>query len=71
MRRKDHEQVVATLRDEVRHLRRENESLQNRLMYVAGATWTPPPPAVDDLDGPEPETFSWAPEQEFDAAAPE
>lgn len=66
VRRRDHERIVSELRDEVRYLRRMNESLTDRLMYVSGSTWTPPPPG--DLP-PElvPEPYSFTPESSFDA----
>lgn len=70
MRRRDHEQIVGNLRDEVRYLRRQNENLQDRLMYVSGSTWTPPPPPENDLDLPEVEPYTFTPEQDFDAAPP-
>lgn len=66
MRRSDHNAIVQDLRDRVRYLERQNADLLNRLMYVSGATWTPPPPGEEIAEQPLPQ-YSFTPEQQMDA----
>lgn len=66
MRRRDHERIVRNLEKEIEHLRRQNNELLDRLMYTTGAVWTPPPAPMEE-PLPEPEPYSFAPEQTFDA----
>lgn len=67
MRRRDHDRIVSDLRREVQFQREQIRDLTDRIMYLTGSTWTPPPasgPAEDDSPD---EPFSWAPEQNLDA----
>lgn len=68
MRRRDHERIVGDMRREIAYLREQNRDLLDRLMYLSGSTWTPPPPQSSGFSEEEPaEPYSFAPEQEFDA----
>lgn len=69
MRRRDHEAIVKDMRDRIRFLERQNDELLNRLMYVSGSTWTPPPAPVDAEPANIFEPYAFAPEQVHDAAA--
>jgi hypothetical protein len=66
MRRRDHETIVNELKRQLTYLQRQNDLLVDKLMYVTGSTWTPPPPVADTVEEPLP-SFEWAPEQSLDA----
>lgn len=68
MRRRDHERIVGNLERQITYLQRQNDTLVDKLMYMTGKTWTPPPVAesFDELRE-ETQPYSYAPEQAFDA----
>jgi hypothetical protein len=66
MRRRDHETIINELKRQLTYLQRQNDQLLDKLMYVTGSTWTPPP--TPDLTPEEvAPSFEWAPEQSLDA----
>jgi len=68
MRRRDHERIVHEKDKTISRLERQNQELLDKLLYVTGNTWTPPPPQhEEDLGMPPEEIYSFAPEQTFDA----
>jgi hypothetical protein len=67
VRRRDHERVVIELHREITYLQRQNDALIDKLLYVTGNTWTPPP--VVEVPDEEPAgDFDWSPESSLDAA---
>jgi hypothetical protein len=50
VRRKDHEEIVREKNKTISRLERENEQLLDRIMYLTGTPWTPPPVEIERLE---------------------